>query len=76
MMLAPCSNIEPSRDAMGDDTIEQDNAESPGSGGASPYRRPHPTRRLALSISLPYPVALPWRSLPQLAPLTTATAYC
>jgi hypothetical protein len=48
---------------MGDDTVEQGNAESPGSEGASPYHR------LVLSISLPYhhvayPVAFPWRSLP------------
>jgi len=30
------SNIEPSRHTMGDYTVEQGNAESPGSDGASP----------------------------------------
>jgi hypothetical protein len=60
--VSPCSNIEPSRHTMGDNnTVEQGNAESPGSDGASPYQSPRLIRLL------PYPVALPWPSLPQLA---------
>jgi hypothetical protein len=40
---------------MGDDTVEQGNAESPGSDGASPYHR------LVLSISFPT-ITLPIQS--------------